>query len=128
MQSDDIYPADWTIPYPATCDISAALRALEATELCYWSWDSFIWDLAKLRDLLRTRPVEFDYLYVTRFLKARAAYLARVGPFSSCIVTVLDGITRYRLQVAGIYRHLFMLELDRRRDAVPGKSAWDGRR
>lgn len=106
--------ADWKVSYPAAKDgESDLLGLLRGRLMCNWSWDVFLWDLKELRRLLTKCPEEFNYYYVTRFLVARATYLAWRGPFECSGSDVLAGLAKRNVQFAGIYRHLFMLELER---------------
>jgi len=124
------YLADWQVDFPSTRDASATWNLLNGSLICNWSWDHFIWNLVDLHRLLSERPAEFNYLYVTQFLKARAAYLAMNGPFSSRQTAVLEGIARHQLQFSAIYRFLFMFGLERAlatQDGAPGMGLSEGR-
>ncbi len=74
MQCDDCYLAEWGVNPPESNHPQATWNHVKSHLICRWSWDHFVWDLPELNRLLRTRPSEFNYLYVTRHLKARAAY------------------------------------------------------
>jgi len=78
-----------------------------------FSWDRFVWDLSELLHLLKERPAEFNYLYVVRLLRARAAYLAGGGPFTSCSANdVREGIAAGRVEFVSIYIRLFVHYLE----------------
>lgn len=110
---DESCPVDWAITYPDRCDEIDVWNMLFRKRICKWNWDAFIWNLPELNRLLTQRPIEFNYLYVTRFLVARAAYLAVQGPFRSSQCIVLGGIGRHKVQVAALYRHVLLIELER---------------
>lgn len=107
----DRHLACWNIIFPENPDAAAVCGILEGNLIINWNWDGCIWDPPRLHYLLTERPAEFDYAYVTRFLVARASFLAMTGPFRSDVVTVWEGIAKHRLQFAAIYRYLFLAEL-----------------
>lgn len=100
--------ARWDIDFPQECDASTVCALLDERRLYEWSWDHFIWDLPYLYRLLTERPAVFDYLFVTRFLVARASHLLMAGPFKSSMPDVWGGIARHKLQYAGVYHHIFL--------------------
>ena len=78
------FVAGWSVFYPTTPSADGSepevkadeiWRMLQSMLLVNWHWDLFIWDLRRLLHLLTTAPAEFDYLFVTDYLRARAAYL-----------------------------------------------------
>jgi len=79
--------------------------------LVNWSWDLFIWDLRELLKLLTTTPSEFNYLFVTDFLRARAAYLAANGSFDCTQQVVLMGLGENSVQFVSIYYRLLVRTL-----------------
>ena len=76
------YAADWNVPHPPVTSVESTWELLQSQLMVNWGWDLFIWDLQELLRLLTKTPAEFDYLFITNFLKARAAYLACHGPFA----------------------------------------------
>lgn len=102
------YPADWTVPHSPVSGPEATWALLQSLLLVNWSWDLFVWDLRELLRLLTARPAEFNYLFLTVHLKARAAYLAAMGPFDCPQQTILIGIGSKRVQFAGIYYRLLL--------------------
>lgn len=102
------YPADWTVPHSPVSGPEATWVLLQSLLLVNWSWDLFVWDLRELLRLLTARPAEFNYLFLTVHLKARAAYLAAMGPFDCPQQTILIGIGSKRVQFAGIYYRLLL--------------------
>lgn len=76
----------------------AVWRLLQSMFLVNWRWDLFVWDLREQLRLLTTAPAEFNYLFVTDYLRARAAYLAATGPFDCAQQAVLAGLGKYRVQ------------------------------
>ena len=103
--------ADWYVPYVAELSPDETWNLLRAQLLVQWNWDLFIWDLRELLRLLTTAPAEFDYLFLTYFLKARAAYLAATGPFDFTQQDILIGIGTKRVQFATIYYRLLLAKL-----------------
>ena len=103
--------ANWEIVFPDQCDAAKVNRMLNEQRLYEWDWDTFIWDVPYLETILTEHPAEYDYLFVTRFLKARAAHLLLTETASISSTEVCEGIARHKLQYAAMYRHLFLNEL-----------------
>ncbi len=109
---EEILQARGDVEFPADCDAETVSQLLNGQRLYDWSWSLFIRDLPYLYELLTNRPAVFDYLFVTRFLVARASHLLRTGPFATSFPEVWGGICRHKLQYAATYRHLFLRELE----------------
>lgn len=106
--TEETLQARWDVDFPEDCDAAAVCTLLDQGRLYDWNWDDFIWDLPYLNKLLAERPAVFDYLFVTRFLTARASHLLMNGPFMSGVAEVWGEVARQKLQYAGLYRHLFV--------------------
>jgi hypothetical protein len=109
---EEKYQAAWAIEYPDECDTVTVFNILGSNLLVEGVWNGFPWDLKHLHKLLTEKPVEFDYLHVTRMLKSRASQLIKDGPFQSQPTTVQEGIARFKLQWPSIYRYFFLQELE----------------
>ena len=115
--SGEIHRADWTIPYPVACDAESVAAVLQPLTHFEHGWESFPWHLTgRLVGLLEQPEASFDYFYLTVFFSARAAMLALSGNVLYR-KEVFGALSRYRVQVAGIYRahllHYLRLFLDK---------------
>jgi len=103
--------ATWYVSHSPTPTSDETWRLLQSMLLVNWSWDLFIWDLRELLHLLTTTPGEFNYLFVTTFLGARAAYLAVTSRFNCTQQEVICGIGARRVQFVTIYYRLLLATL-----------------
>lgn len=108
------------VPYPCNAGTESTWNLLQSMLLVNWSWNLFIWDLRELYRLLTMAPAEFNYLFVTAFVKARAAYLAATGPFDCTQQTILAALGAKCVQFAAIYYRLLLAML---RDVLGSETA-----
>lgn len=113
--------ATWWVPDSGTPSPDRTWRLLQSLHFAKWHWDMFLWDLRGLLRVLTTTPSEFTYLFVTAFLKARAAYLACNGPFDCAQQEILIGLGMRRVQFASIYYRLFVRTLREVLDSDAGQ-------
>jgi hypothetical protein len=102
------FVAAWSVMYPTPPEADQTWRLLQSMLLVAWNWDRFIWDLRELLRLLTTAPSEFNYLFVTDSLRARAAYLAANGAFDCTQQDILLGLGRHNVQFTSIYYRLLV--------------------
>jgi hypothetical protein len=102
--SAEIHRADWTIPYPETCDPDHIPILLQPFTLVEHTGEAPPWHLTtKALNLLECPQEGYEYLHLVWFFRARAAMLALQG-------SVLDhkdlfrALSKHRVQAAGIYR------------------------
>ncbi len=101
---NEIYSADWSIPYPAHFDAEGVTKVLLPLTQVEHHWEVFPWYLvSRLVGLLETPAPCFEYLHATLFFRARAAMLVLTGDVLDR-KEIFGALCRHRVQVGGIYR------------------------